>query len=175
VLAIAQIHALHHGGLSLRAVAKHTGLDRATVRKYIREPTPDLDAAPAPLAGAGVAVPVLLVAPPPAPWTSWAQVRQVGEDLTACRFLLLRRPDHLSADEQRHLDRVLASPVGRDLHIARSFLEGWYGFWRDAQGQRRPHNDAQARYQAWQATAAYHTLPRWRRCSPLWTRAAFCK
>jgi len=159
VLAIAQVHALRHSGLSLRAVAKHAGLDRATVRKYIREPAPDLDQESAPLAGDGGAAPSLTVAPPPVPWTSWAQVRQVGEDVAACRFLLLRRPDHLTADEQGHLDRVLASPLGRDLHIARSFLEDWYGFWRDAQGQRRPHNDAQARYHAWQATAAYHTFP----------------
>lgn len=41
-LAIAQVHALHHSGLSLRAVAKHTGLDRTTVRKYIGEPAPTL-------------------------------------------------------------------------------------------------------------------------------------
>lgn len=159
VLAIAQVHALHHSGLSLRAVAKQTGLDRTTVRKYIREPAPDLDADLASLSGEGVAALSLTVAPPPAPWTSWAQVRQVGEDLSACRFLLLRRPDHLTAEEQTQLDRLLASPIGADLRTARSFLEEWYGLWRDEHGQRRCWDDAQARYLTWQATVTYHTLP----------------
>jgi hypothetical protein len=159
VLAVAQVHALHHSGLSLRSVAKQTGLDRTTVRKYIREPAPALDAHHAPAAGAGSAVPSLTVAPPPPPWTSWAQVRQVGEELTACRFLLLRRPDHLTVEEQAQLDRLLASPIGADLRTARSFLEEWYGLWRDEHGQRRSWDEAQAHYRAWQATAAYRTLP----------------
>jgi lambda repressor-like predicted transcriptional regulator len=159
LLAIAQVHALHHSGLSLRAVAKQTGLDRTTVRKYIREPVPDLDADLAPAAAEEATPLYLIVAPPPAPWTSWAQVRQVGEDLTASRFLLLRRPDHLTQEEQAHLDGVLASPLGADLRVARSFLEDWYAFWHDDYGQRRAWVDAQARYLRWQATTAYHTLP----------------
>lgn len=114
----------------------------------------------------------MTIAPPPAPWTSWAQVRQVGEDLTALRFLLLRRPDHLNEEEHAQLERVLASPIGGDLRLARSFLEDWYGLWRDEQGQRRSRDEAQARYRAWQATAAYHTLPHWPRCSRSWMRVA---
>lgn len=159
-LAVAQVHALHHSGLSLRAVAQQTGLDRTTVRKYIREPAPNLDAPLAPSAGDGSVVPPLAlnVAPPPAPWVSWAQVRQVGEELTACRFLLLRRPDHLTPEEQAQLERLLASPIGADLRTARSFLEEWYGLWRDEHGRRRSWDDAHARYLRWQDTAAYRTL-----------------
>ena len=44
------------------------------------------------------------------------------------------------------------------LQVARSFLEDWYGFWIDDQGQRRTLADAQARYQAWCTSTGYQQV-----------------
>src|SRR5205823_14823238 len=58
-------------------------------------------------------------APPPAPWACWDQVHQVRELLKAQRGVLLRRPEHLNADQQEILRALLTSPVGPDLTVAR--------------------------------------------------------
>ncbi len=68
------------------------------------------------------------------PWTNWDEVRQVREALQEHRFLLLRRPEHLNVDQQAHVAALLASPLGSQLQVARDFLEGWYGLWRDEHG-----------------------------------------
>jgi hypothetical protein len=74
------------------------------------------------------------------------------------RYLLLRRPDHLTTTEQALIDQALSSPVGPALQVARSFLEDWYGFWTDEHGQRRTVLEAQARYQAWSTNSAYQQV-----------------
>jgi len=157
---VAQVHALYHSGLSLRQVAAQTGFARNTVRAWIRQPAPDLDSLSAPMVAplAGGSRSRLETPPPPAPWTSWAEVRDIREALTDSRFLLLRRPDHLDVEEQAHLDRVLASPIGSPLRVARAFLEGWYGLWRDAQGRRRRQDDAHDRYRAWQTNPLFRAV-----------------
>jgi len=173
---IAQVHALRHSGLSVRGIARQTGLARQTIDAWLREPVPCLDAgadeqpSTASSTGSEVAVspqsstpaaPALLtitMPPPPAPWTSWEEVRQTREQVTASQWLLLRRPDHLSAQEQAQLEGVFARPVGGQLQIARTFLEDWYSLWRDEHGQRRSLAAAQARYQDWQANPAYQAV-----------------
>jgi len=157
---VAQVHALYHSGLSLRQVAAQTGFARNTVRAWIRQPAPDLDSVSVPVVAAlaGGPPPRLGPPPPPAPWTSWAEVRDIREALTDSRFLLLRRPDHLDPEERAHLERVLASPIGAPLRIARAFLEGWYGLWRDAHGRRRRWDDAHDRYRAWQTNPLFWTV-----------------
>jgi hypothetical protein len=82
-------------------------------------------------------------------------VRQARETLTASRFLLVRRPEHLTAEEQVQLSGLLASPLDASLRVARAFLEDWYAFWRDEHGRRRSPEEAQARYQAWRTNPAY--------------------
>ena len=42
----------------------------------------------------------------PEPWASWDEVCQARQALTTARYLLLRRSDHLSAEEQAHIDAV---------------------------------------------------------------------
>jgi len=157
---VAQVHALYHNGLSLRQVAAQTGFARNTVRAWIRQPAPDLDSLSAPVVAAlaGGSRSRLETPPPPAPWTSWAEVRDIREALTDSRFLLLRRPDHRDLEEQAHLERVLASPIGAPLRIARAFLEGWYGLWRDARGRRRRWDDTHDRYRAWQTNPLFRTV-----------------
>jgi hypothetical protein len=106
--------------------------------------------------------------PPPAPWESWEQGQQVRQAVGADRFRLLRRPAHLTADDQAAFEALFARPVGTPLRLARSFLEDWYAIWRDASGRRRSPADAQERYVRWQATAEYAALP------PLRTVQAGC-
>jgi hypothetical protein len=170
---IAQVHALRHGGLSVRGIARQTGLARQTIDAWLRQPVPGLDAGadeetpPAIHTGSDVAVspqpaapamPVITMPPPPAPWASWEEVRQTREQVTASQWLLLRRPDHLNAQEQAQVEGVLASPVGGHLQVARAFLVDWYGLWRDEHGQRQSLDAAQTRYQHWQTNPAYQAV-----------------
>jgi hypothetical protein len=39
-----------------------------------------------------------------------------------------------------------------------TFLEGWYGLWRDAQGRRRRQDDAHDRYRAWQTNPLFRAV-----------------
>jgi transcriptional regulator with XRE-family HTH domain len=117
--ALARVHELRRRGLSLREISLQTGLNRRTVTKWLRyEKPPDLATTQAALLG-----PVPFVeAPPPAPWTSWQEVRQMREQLKSTRSLLLRRPDHLSAEEQVQLQTLLDRPSGSERRLARGFL-----------------------------------------------------
>jgi transcriptional regulator with XRE-family HTH domain len=168
--ALARVHELRGRGLSLRAIARQTGLNRRTVTAWLRsEAPPDLAARHATLP-----LPVPFVeAPPPAPWTSWAEVRRVRDQLKRARSLLLRRPDHLAADEQAQLQLLLDSPSGAELRLARAFLVEWYAIWRDEAGQRRSLPDAQLRYERWRGKAAYGRLAPLRRIQESVDRARF--
>jgi hypothetical protein len=75
----------------------------------------------------------------------------------------LRRPDHLTAEQQAQIDTLLASPVGSQLHVARHFLEEWYLLLHDAQGRRRTLDDAHERFAAWSSDATYATVAPLRR------------
>ncbi len=81
------------------------------------------------------------------------------ESLQEHRFLLLRRPEHLTEEEQRHVAALLASPVGATLQVGRDCLVDWYRLWRDEQGQRRSPSEAQSRYEAWQTHPTYGAVP----------------
>jgi transposase-like protein len=156
---IAQVHALRRRGLSLSAIARQTGLNWRTVRAWLRQAVP-ASAAPNELL---LLPPALEEAPPPAPWSSWAEVRRVREDLKLGRGLLLRRPDHLTADEQRQLQAVLDGPAGGEIRLARAFLLDWYAIWRDTHGQRRRPAEARAHYERWRAEPTYARLAPLRR------------
>ena len=97
-------------------------------------------------------------APPPAPWQDWDQVRQVREALREHRFLLMRRPEHLSADQQALVADLLASPPA-EVKTARTFLLDWYAVWKDHQGNRRSVADAHAFYEAWRSNPVYLAVP----------------
>ncbi len=155
----AEVLALHAVGVSQRAIARQTGLARDTVRLWLTQPLPPNDgvtAADVARSTRATSVPVL--PPPPAPWTSWEEVRQVGDTLRECRFLFLRRPDHLSREQQAQLDALVTSPLGAELQLARSFLLEWYSVWRDSDGGRPSLAEAQRRYQAWRENPAYQSV-----------------
>ena len=110
--------------------------------------------------------------PPPAPWASWDQVQQVREALREHRFLLLRRPEHLNADQEAQVTLLVESPLPQ-LRIARSFLLDWYRLWTDEQGYRRTLEEARARYEAWRRTPMYRAEPPLQRLLDQMTDAHF--
>jgi hypothetical protein len=167
-----EVHRLRQQGVSLRGIARQTGLARGTVRRWLHA-APGDGGADGPLATEATAatepIPPLtlsaLPAPPgpPAPWTSWDEVRQARTDLTLGRFLLVRRPDHLTAAEQARLDGLLASPLGAELRVARAFLTDWYAIWCEPDGQRRDREAARIRWQQWREHPDYQAVAPLRR------------
>lgn len=96
---------------------------------------------------------------PPAPWSSWDEVKQVREALGKYRFLFMRHPEDLRAGEGQVVEMLLASPVGAMLQVVRSFLIDWYHLWTDAAGTRRTLDEARALYAAWRANPNYQDIP----------------
>ena len=111
-------------------------------------------------------------APPPGPWTNWEQVKQVREALHKHRFLLLRRPKHLNAEEQAQVAAFLACPLPQ-IRLAHSFLLDWYELWKDDQGYRRTVEEPEVRYDAWRSNPAYLAEPACRRVLNQMTDAQF--
>lgn len=156
---LAQVHALHRQGRSRRQIARLLGISPPTVGTWLRETPPAVDPeAEAALIATAVAQEAEDLAPPPAPWARWEEVRQVRQGLTAARYLLLRRPDHRTSEEQGQIDTLLAGPLGERLGGARACLLAWYAIWRDEQGQRRTRDDARARHRCWHEHPTYRTV-----------------
>jgi transposase len=162
----AQVRALADQGYSYSAIARQVGLHRVTVSKWLNhtslaqahspaEPPPNTPeaASPAPVSASQ----------PPLPWKAWDEVRVVREALQEHRYLFLRRPKHLSADQQAQIDALLASSVGPQLQVARQFLEEWYLLWYDSAGQRRTPSEAREHFSTWSGNAAYAALAPLRR------------
>jgi hypothetical protein len=159
---LARVHELRRRGLSVRAIARQPGFNRRTVTAWLKREAPAApdSVLPAPLPESPVR---WAEVPPPAPWTSWDEVRQVRERLKKGRPLLLRRADHLTGAEQAQLDALVSDPNNAGLRLARTFLEAWYGLWRDEAGQRRSPTEAQERYERWRTDADYARLAPLRR------------
>jgi hypothetical protein len=157
---LVRVHALRRRGLSVRAIARQTGFNRRTVTAWLKREAPARDVLPGPPPTSPQRV---AEAPPPAPWASWDEVRQLRDRLKKGRSLLLRRSDHLTSGEQAQVESLLAGPSGADLRLARTFLEEWYGLWRDEDGQRRPPTEAREKYERWRTNADYARLAPLRR------------
>jgi hypothetical protein len=186
----ARLQELARSGLSHAAIARITGLHRVTVARWLKiestaAPTeaPDLDRLPPeepPCPAVGPPEPALAAAevqtaPPPAPWTSWAQVRQAREVLKEHRWLLLRRPDHLSHEQQDLVHDLATGPLADLVGVARRFLLDWYALWRTDDGHRRTLAEAQERYDSWHANPEYQALAPLRRVQDLLTPARFTR
>ena len=190
----ARVRALREEGLSHAAIARITGLHRVTVSQWLTTELPSTpqregdhetdgarggvlretasDAEEHTEAEALVAGEAAWSAPP-APWSSWEQVHQVRAALKEHRWLLLRRPDHLTTEQQQVMDALITGPAGDLVGVARRFLLAWYTLWRTDQGQRRPLAEAQERYEAWRTDPAYQALPSLRKVQDLMTPAHF--
>lgn len=87
-------------------------------------------------------------------------MRQVSNLLWECRYLLLRRPDHLPNKDRQKLELVLEDPVvvGESVRLIRSFLEEWYALFYDKQHTRRTLKEARERYTLLMNDARYQAL-----------------
>ena len=140
---LVRVHALSDQGHSYSAIARQVGLHRVTVKKWLQEELPaEADSSANFSRGRTEQV------PPPAPWSNWEQVKQLREMFKEHRFLLLRRPEHLSAVEQALVTTLLEQPGCADLRVARDFLIDWYRLWTDENRQRRSVAEAQARFES---------------------------
>ncbi|MEI7768564.1 MAG: transposase [Chloroflexales bacterium] len=157
------IRQLADQGLSYVAIAQQVGLHRVTVSAWLKQ---DASSTASPVvvedepssarqAADGEAAAQEL---PPPPWQDWDEVRAVREALREHRFLLLRRPKHLSEIQQAQVDGLLASPAGQSLQVARRFVTEWYLLWHRPDGQRRTLNDAREQFSAWSNDAAFAAI-----------------
>jgi transposase len=176
-------------GLSYTAIAQQVGVHRVTISNWLHRrpavPAPDTPAAStasdAPICtqsgpeGQDESVAPAAAAGPPEPWASWDEVRQVREQLQEHRHLLLRRPDHLSAEQQAHVQALLVSPIGAALGVARQFLVDWYQLWQDEQGQRRTPGEAQTHYESWRTNVSYAAVAPLRRMQDRVTPGQFAR
>ncbi len=87
---------------------------------------------------------------PPGPWCSWEEVRRFAQTLTAQRYLLVRRQEHLRAEEKERLGSLLGHTNAAKLKIARDFLLEWYALFRDERGRKRSLEETWDRYRRWQ-------------------------
>jgi transposase len=202
----ARVQDLAREGLSHSAIARITGLHRVTVSRWLKAapPTapqgtadqgdPNPDPAPDPhIPGDLMALESIWraendtmaavlatddshpVALPPAPWTRWEQVWHVREALKEHRWLLLRRPAHLTAEQQDTITALVGGPAGDLVGVARRFLLEWYALFRTEQGQRRPLAEAQDRYERWRTDPAYQALAPLRKVQDLMTPTRFAR
>ena len=95
---------------------------------------------------------------PPDPWHSWDEVRRFAQTLTAQRYLLVRRQEHLRAEEKEKLGSLLGQTSAAKLRTARDFLLEWYALFRDERGRKRSLQEAWDRYRQWQAKGSYREL-----------------
>jgi hypothetical protein len=171
---LATVQRLRREGMSIHGIMRQTGHSRNTIRRWLREapnPSGPSDSAPAaelvgpPTRGpeCAAAPPAENTAPPPAPWASWEQVREFRQHLADHRYLLVRRPEHLTADEGEQLAVLLGGPASGPLRVVRTFIEEWYALWWDDAGRRRAPEDAHRRFAAWQTVAPYRMLEPLRR------------
>jgi hypothetical protein len=149
----------------MRAISRRTGHSRNTVKKWLEGDAPKrvVEAEVPPEATSSVYLDKLPKEPPckdfpeapPMPWESWDEIRRIRQDLWECRYLMLRRREHLTGEEQEKLRELFESPVGERLGVARRFLEEWYAIWYDEQPNRRTPGEARECYERWRFDQSY--------------------
>lgn len=164
---VAQVRVLSQEGHSMRSIVRQTGHSRNTVRRWLEQerPTepeaPERDEAEHPTAVARSERSAAKV--PPAPWQSWDEIREFSQALLTDKFLLVKKPEHRTAEEEQKLVKLLSYPGSDKLLLAKEFMGEWYDMWRDERGQRRRREEALSRYRAWQSHEEYRSLASLRR------------
>ncbi len=166
--AIARVFALKEQGVSIREIRRQTGHSRNTIKKWLEGKAPgiitetELPAGMTPeevlAEGDPGADTPSGTSEPPSPWRDWEQVRKVRNLLWENRYVMLRRPDHLSEEHQENLRYLLQSPVGEQVGLMREFLEEWYALFHDNQRERRSPEEAKDRYEYLRNDERYRTL-----------------
>lgn len=123
--AISGVFALKEQGNSIREIRRQTGHSRNTIKRWLKGeapkaitetrlpdgPTPEEVLAGESPDGSGADAPSEKVPEPPSPWSDWEQVRKVRGLLWENRYVMLRRPDHLTEEHRQNLRFLLESPV----------------------------------------------------------------
>jgi lambda repressor-like predicted transcriptional regulator len=171
--AIARVFALYEQGVSIRGIRRQTGHSRNTIKRWLRGEIPKV-IAKAELPSEWILAEILGEDTPehneptfqplatsevPAPYSSWEQVRKVRNLLWECRYIVLRRPDHLKQKDREKLTFLLESPIGEQLRLVRGFLEEWYTlFFHEEQRTRRCLAEAKERYDRLKSNREYQAL-----------------
>lgn len=170
--AIARVFSLKEQGISIREIRRQTGHSRNTIKRWLAGGAPRVitetqlpagltpeeilsEKSPDGQEGAGAPSEI---PEPPSPWSDWEQVRKVRNLLWDCRYVMLRRPDHLSEEHRGDLQLLMDSPVGEQVGLLREFLEGWYALFHDEQRNRRSPKEAKERYERLRGDERYRTL-----------------
>jgi transposase len=167
--AIARVYALHEQGVSIRGIRRCTGHSRNTIKRWLRGEIPkEIAQAELPtewmleeiLSEGGMSEqeeqPLIPEAPPP--WSSWEEVRKVRNLLSDVRYVILRRPEHLTEKDQEKLGFLFESPVGEEVRLLRGFLKEWYSIFYDEQRDRRTLEEAKERYDRLKDNPDYQKL-----------------
>jgi hypothetical protein len=166
--AIVRVYALHEQGVSIRGIRRRTGHSRNTIKRWLRGEIPkEIAQAELPtewmlegiLGEGGASEEGPLIPEVPSPWSSWEEVRKVRNLLWDVRYIILRRPEHLTEKDREKLGFLLQSPVGEEVRLLRSFLEEWYLLFYDEQRtSRRTLGEAKERYDRLKNNPDYRKL-----------------
>jgi hypothetical protein len=166
--AIARVYALHEQGVSIRGIRRRTGHSRNTIKRWLRGEIPkEISEAELPTEwmleeilseGASEQEEEPLIPEVPSPWSSWEQVRKVRNLLWEVRYVILRRPEHLTEKDREKLGFLLDSPLGDEVRLLRGFLEEWYLLFHDEQHKRRTLAEAKERYDRLKNNPDYRKL-----------------
>jgi hypothetical protein len=169
--AIARVYALHEQGVSIRGIRRRTGHSRNTIKRWLRGEIPK-EIAEAELPTEWMLEEILgeggaseheeeeqpLIPEVPSPWSSWEEVRKVRNLLWEVRYVILRRPEHLTEKDREKLGFLFESAVGEEVRLLRSFLEEWYLLFYDEQRNRRTLEEAKERYDRLKNNLDYQKL-----------------
>lgn len=169
--AIARVYALYEQGVSIRGIRRRTGHSRNTIKRWLRGEIPkEIAQAELPtewileeILGKGVASEQQdeeqpLIPEAPSPWSSWEEVRKVRNLLWDVRYVILRRPEHLTEKDRQKLEFLFESPVGEEVRLLRGFLKEWYLLFYDEQRNRRALTEAKERYDRLKSNPDYQKL-----------------
>jgi transposase-like protein len=132
--AIVRVYALHEQGVSIRGIRRCTGHSRNTIKRWLRGKIPkEIAQTEFPtewileeiLGEGGASEEEPLIPEAPSPWSSWEEVSKVRNLLWNVRYVILRRPEHLTKKDREKLGLLLESPVGEEVRLLRGFLEEW--------------------------------------------------
>jgi hypothetical protein len=167
--AIARVYALHKQGVSIRGIRRRTGHSRNTIKRWLRGEIPkEVSEGELPtewmleeIFGRGVASgqeEEPLIPEVSSPWSSWEEVRKVRNLLCDVRYIILRRPEHLTEKDREKLGFLLDSPLGNEVRLRRGFLEEWYLLFHEEQHKWRTLAEAKERYDRLKNNPDYQKL-----------------
>jgi len=156
---IAIVLKLRQQGMAIRAIARHTGHNVNTVRRWLRgtvrmpEQIPEVSKEelllPTPFEKEESGTLPEKEESPPSPWSSWEEVETVRQEFKELKFKLMARTSSLSPEEQERVSELLAGPLGERLSGIYRFTQKWYAIWWDEKGKRQDKEQARKHFEQW--------------------------